>query len=393
MMAMAIILSMLAVKMAILTDAKWIHQEWVYQFRILYSALAAFSFVLVFIDNAIAKYVFFVFVLGIASLIAVPFRAIEAIRILLLLLVLFSGFACRSKIAIIGAAAWYIAAAVIFMNKILAWPLQIENIAVEDIFFLGAIGLLLAILFVFLLDSVNHGRALDKKFQHLQNTIEELSAANIGYGTFTQMARQQAALEERNRIARDIHDGVGYTLTNIIMLSETTLDACPEHETGFRENIEAIRMQAKTGLYDTRRALKELRSTDQGLPRGIEAIRNLTSTYSQATGIRVKVEQLVESSIVENPVLFLTIYRFIQEALTNTFRHGYAGNVCIRFQRDDKWLIVAVSDDGKGAVHLTEGIGLQGMRERIECIGGDLSYEGRDGFTVVCRLPVQEGGP
>ena len=110
----------------------------------------------------------------------------------------------------------------------------------------------------------------------------------------SELPRQQSALEERNRITREIHDGVGYTLTNIIMLSEVSLDACPDANTELHENIDAIRMQAKTGLFDTRRALRELRSTDPGMPLGMEAIRN--GSLIMPTPLASK---LFETSIVD----------------------------------------------------------------------------------------------
>jgi signal transduction histidine kinase len=174
------------------------------------------------------------------------------------------------------------------------------------------------------------------------------------------------------------------------MLSEVSLDVCSEENPELRENITAIRMQAKNGLFDTRRALRELRSTDAEMPRGIPAIRNLLITYSRATEIEARLELLVRSDLLEDSPLFLTVFRFVQEALTNTFRHGRSTRVVVRFQRSENWLIVSVVDDGRGAAVVTEGIGLQGMRERVEALGGELTYNGVNGFTVAARLPIQE---
>lgn len=389
--ATLLILGMLAVKMAFLSQTDAVHEEWLRQFTILYAILSVLSLSLIFVGRQEAKFVLFVFIVGIGSVLAVPFQGIEAVRVLLLYLVLIGGFACRTLVTILVAPAAYIGLALLFMGKQLAWPQSMEILTQGDLLFLGGIGVISAVLLAFFLGKLTQARTLDKQASRLRETIEELSAANLGYSSFTQLAKQQSALEERKRITREIHDGVGYTLTNIIMLSEVTLDICPPEDARLKENIAAIRMQAKNGLFDTRRALRELRSTDKGLPRGISAIESLITTYKRATGIEAKVEQYVEDRVIEQPSIFLTIYRFIQEALTNTFRHGHANNAWIRFQRVEDWLIISVSDNGMGASTVTEGIGLQGMRERIEFLGGELRYQGLDGFTVIARLPIREG--
>jgi two-component system sensor histidine kinase UhpB len=111
--------------------------------------------------------------------------------------------------------------------------------------------------------------------------------------------------------------------------------------------------------------------------------------YQRATGIDARMEMLVRNQIVEDETIFLTVYRFIQEALTNAFQHGQATEVIVRLQKNSEWLIISVHDNGSGLTTVTEGIGLQGMRERIDFLGGDISYESSIGFTVFARIPIQ----
>ena len=82
------------------------------------------------------------------------------------------------------------------------------------------------------------------------------------------------------------------------------------------------------------------------------------------------------------------MYRFVQEALTNSFRHGGASCIEVRLFFAERDLIVSVSDNGNAPELIHEGIGLQGMRERLGEIGGSLSYHTLQGFTVIARLPV-----
>lgn len=366
------------------------HREWYRQVVVLYVVVLTLSLGLVVVGRALVRRSLFILLVLFVSIVAVPVRGIDSLRLLFLLLISIAGFSCRSFFASLTAPVAYIGMMLLFRHAALAWPQWADELTNADLLGMVVLAGLIAVVLAYLEHKIRAEAALRREVPKLRSTIEDLTAANLGYSSFTQLARQQSALEERNRITREVHDGVGYTLTNIIMLSEVSLDVCPEESSELRENISAIRMQAKNGLFDTRRALRELRSTDADMPRGISAIRNLLITYSRATKIETKLELLVRSDLLEDSPLFLTVFRFVQEALTNTFRHGRSTRVVVRFQRSDSWLIVSVVDNGRGAAVVAEGIGLQGMRERVESLGGELTYNGVNGFTVAARLPIQE---
>ncbi len=367
-----------------------LHAEWYEQSTVLFVILASLSVGLTLVTNRRAKAVLLAFILVVAAVIAVPFRGVASYRIMLLFYVTFAGFATRNFVATVLAPAAYVASLRLFRDAPLAWSLSPATLTNTDLLFTAAIGAMCALLLAWLQLGLRDNHALKKEVAQLRETTEELTAANLGYSEFMQLARRQSAVEERNRITRDIHDGVGYTLTNIIMLSEVAIDVCPHDAPLLKENLDAIRMQAKTGLFDTRRSLRELRCTDSGEPRGAAALGALVDTYSRSTRVAAKTEVLTPPTVLEDSTIFITTYRFVQEALTNTFRHGHASRVVVRVQRDTGWLIVSVVDNGIGDAEVEEGIGLQGMRERIEELGGELHYNGIGGFSVIARLPVQE---
>ncbi len=388
-----LLLAVLGTGTALLRRSGLVHDEWYEQFPLLYAVLAVSALVQVVSTRDAIKLVAPAVGLVAAAILAVPFRATESFRLLLLLIVALLGFSSRTIVGTILAPVTFILSLLLFRDAVLAWPQFADTVTNVDVFFTSAIGVVIVGVMVYLQVTCREVTALREHMPRLRQTIDELSAANLGYSSFTELARQQSALEERNRITREIHDGVGYTLTNIIMLSEVSLDACSANQPTLYENIQAIRMQAKTGLFDTRRALRELRSTEIEIPRGVRAIRNLVQTYSRATGIAAKLEILVPNDVFDSPDLFLSAYRFVQEALTNTFRHGHATSVLVQVQRDLGWVIVSVMDDGIGAAAVSEGIGLQGMRERLESLGGQLRYNGVNGFTVIARIPVPQVSP
>jgi signal transduction histidine kinase len=361
------------------------------QFYAVFSANVVVSLLLALFSTTFRlKYLFLGSILVFSSIISVAFGNALSIRFSLLLIVMFAGFLCRSVAAIALSTGLYLFSVLLFKDIVTPWTKGIETISQAEMLAMFVVGSILALLLMSRLEILRRNEKLTRQLEKLKTDVEELSAANLGYSTFLQFAQQQASAEERNRITREIHDGIGYTLTNVMMLSEAAMDHCDAGQMRLAKALDAIRVQARTGLYDTRRALRLLRSAESHLPRGVAAVRQMTDYFQRATGVEVKTNVLVSDSIIEHPAIFLTIYRFIQESLTNAFRHGHATRVEVRFNTDEEWLIVSVSDNGKGTDQVKEGIGLQGMRERIEAVGGELSYHTAYGFSVAARLPIQE---
>lgn len=243
-----------------------------------------------------------------------------------------------------------------------------------------------------LIDGVRMKRRLSialKVNRSLETSVNELSAANMSYNTFIQMAELQAARHERSRITREIHDGVGYALTNLIMLAESAHDLVPTGDIGVAEKFVTIRNQARVALSDTRRALRELREAEQGLLFGQDALSHMMDVFEQATGVQTTREFLAPEGVLRSDRVFPVVYRLVQEALTNSFRHGRATHVRLRIWLAEGTLIVSVNDNGNAPPTIAEGIGLQGMRERLGEVGGELSYHSIKGFTVIARIPFR----
>lgn len=242
---------------------------------------------------------------------------------------------------------------------------------------------------VILSQSLHRQSRSKARIASLEGAVHELTAANMSYNTFIQMAESQAARHERDRITREIHDGVGYALTNLIMLAESAQDSIPMDTSRTRAQLSIIRNQARLALADTRRALRELRFAEQGLVYGEDALHHMLDTFQQATGVRTHREFHVGHALLENARTFPVIYRFVQESLTNSFRHGNASEVTVHIWSVDDRMVVSVQDNGSGNANISEGIGIQGMRERLGEIGGDVTYHSLDGFTVIADIPAK----
>jgi two-component system, NarL family, sensor histidine kinase UhpB len=193
---------------------------------------------------------------------------------------------------------------------------------------------------------------------------------------------------ERRRIARELHDEVGQTLTAMLLQIEgmTTDIAGP-----LRDDLEELRETARTGAEDVRRIAQRLRPEaldELGLQ---SALLALTTGFSVQAG--VEVTRRIARDLPLSEEQELVIYRVAQEALTNVARHADARHVEFVLSEDDAGVVLKVSDDGRGAApaQLMSSYGVRGMRERALLVAASLTVEsdlGR-GMTATLRLPGQ----
>ena len=216
-------------------------------------------------------------------------------------------------------------------------------------------------------------------------------------------ARQQllarvisAQEEERKRIARELHDETGQALTSLMVGLKVTEDLTDA--TQIREQTAELRTLAAQALENVRHLATELRPSvldDLGL---VAAIRRYTQEYSKKMNVNVDshISGLDEQRLP--PEVESTIYRIIQEALTNITKHAEASNVSVVLRYGDSLLVAIVEDDGKGfdvdqvLTSATEkSLGLFGMYERASLVGGKLTIESQPGAgtTVFLEIPLE----
>lgn len=200
-------------------------------------------------------------------------------------------------------------------------------------------------------------------------------------------ARVLAAQEnERLRIARELHDDLGQTLTAIALRAEHTAQRAGEQRPEFAELAKSV----QRGLADVRRITLELRPgalDELGL---VNALISLCARVSEQSGIRVH-RQLDGPAPEMSPEVELAIYRIAQESLTNVMRHAQASEATVSLKHADDQLVLCVRDNGRGQPeHVTEGGGLAGMRERAMLIGGELQIKSSPGagVSVTLHLPL-----
>jgi len=220
-----------------------------------------------------------------------------------------------------------------------------------------------------------------------------IGASNIHFAernrTNRKLIRAQGEIEhlakvaERERIARDLHDVLGHTLSVIILKSELAgklMDRDPQRAGNEIREVEQISRQA---LSEVRDAIRGYRS------RGLEAELAQAKSTLETAGVAVKCETArVPLPALQESVLSMAV----REAVTNVVRHAHARTCCLRLEQRNGSCRLEIEDDGRGGSQ-DEGNGLRGMRERVEMLGGTLTRDSQSGTRLTISLPMKEVMP
>jgi two-component system, NarL family, sensor histidine kinase UhpB len=193
---------------------------------------------------------------------------------------------------------------------------------------------------------------------------------------------------ERQRIARELHDEVGQTLTGVMLQVEGLAGVIPDE---LRDRLDELRETARHGTEEVRRIARRLRPEaleDLGLESALAA---LTAAIGEQAGLRI--ERRLEPGILLSREQELVVYRIAQEALTNIARHADATEVQLHLERSNGDVVLTVRDDGGGlpAGALRSSQGIRGMRERAMLIGAQLTIAepAAGGTEVQLSIPLE----
>ena len=194
--------------------------------------------------------------------------------------------------------------------------------------------------------------------------------------------------KERNRLAMEIHDSVGHSLTGISVGVDTCLAIMDKNPAAAKTQLQVISGVAKDGIADIRRSVSTLRS-DSGTQTPLDQnIKNMIEKTKRATGIEIQFICYVHLCFGEDEEN--AIFRIIQESVTNAIRHGKATKIVIVISSQNNNLEIVVSDNGCGCKNLIDGFGITHMKERIALLHGSIGFISHNGFTVEALLPLRE---
>ncbi|HET6741211.1 MAG TPA: HAMP domain-containing sensor histidine kinase [Kribbella sp.] len=207
----------------------------------------------------------------------------------------------------------------------------------------------------------------------------------------TSAARALSAQEsERRRIARELHDEVGQTLTAVLMDLKRAGDRAPDPE--LRDELAQAQETARASLDEVRRLAHRLRPgvlEDLGLTSALTALADEVADH---TGLEIR--RRFDGGLVLDEQTELVLYRVAQESLTNVARHAGATRIELSLVREGAAVVLRIADDGRGVGPAHEGAGIRGMRERALLIGAHLEVGDapRAGTQITLRIPETGAG-
>ncbi len=205
-----------------------------------------------------------------------------------------------------------------------------------------------------------------------------------------EQAQELAALQERQRLARELHDSVSQALYGISLWAHTVREALESSEPEqAKAAIEDVLTLAEAGLAEMHALIFELR------PESLEMEGLMAALAKQVAVLRARYKLTVEADLVDEPDLSLekkeALYRIAQEALHNIVKHARASNVVLQLARQEREVFLEVCDNGKGfdpTGPFPGHLGVRSMRERVTKIGGTLTIKSAPGQGTCIRVRV-----
>jgi signal transduction histidine kinase len=216
----------------------------------------------------------------------------------------------------------------------------------------------------------------------------QLALAHKRLRHYARLVEDQASLQERNRIAREIHDSLGHTLTAQSIQLETArhlLHQDPHRAETFLQQAQNLLLRS---IEEVRQSVKALHVDPLQNQPLVAAIQNLLEEFELTTGI-VPVQQIHRLVNLSTEVR-IALYRIVQEALTNICKHSSATEVIVELRETDQAILLQIQDNGKGFdLHqTTSGFGLRGMQERVRAIGGQITFSSQPQSGCLLRVTI-----
>jgi len=229
----------------------------------------------------------------------------------------------------------------------------------------------------------------EKAHTKIKQLITELESANKNLQNYANQIEDLTLARERNRFAREIHDGLGHYLTVIHMQIQAAKAIMTRDPIKAKQTLETAQKQAQEALIDVRKSVSALRDANDERVTLVERVQQLVSaTTSDSLDISTEVQGMEIKGL---PHSELTIFRIIQEGIQNCIKHSGATQLKIFLDyRKEGFLLFSIQDNGVGTDSIVEGFGLRGMDERIKLLGGKFNYrtQENEGFIIEVEVPL-----
>ena len=217
----------------------------------------------------------------------------------------------------------------------------------------------------------------------LQRTNEELEKSLMDNARL-------AEIRERNRIAREIHDTLGHTLTGLAAGIDACIALAGDDKPALRNQLDLLSKVSRNGIKDIRMSVSSLRPDAPERLNLKNAIEELVENTKRVAGVNINLDcDTINLKFDEDEEM--AIYRIIQESLTNAIRHGKAKNIDVSIKKNYGSINLLICDDGIGCEDIKAGFGLRHIRERVNMLKGQVNFAGKEGFKVEAMIPIRWG--
>jgi signal transduction histidine kinase len=246
-----------------------------------------------------------------------------------------------------------------------------------------------------LLDSIGYhiGLAIENSF--LYNAAKQKEELRGQLLNRVIMAQE----EERKRIARELHDEYGQTLTGLVMSIEMLESLALPSQPQIKERLKDAKSLVGRAINDIRRLTLDLRPSSLDYLGLVDTVRLYSRSHLEALGIKVQFESSGLSQRLD-PVVEVALFRIIQEAINNITKYAEAHSVKIKLESKDQKIVVLIEDDGKGfdAEYILnnrnerKSLGLLGIEERVTLLGGTFSIKSQigQGTRLTIAIPLNQ---
>jgi signal transduction histidine kinase len=245
-----------------------------------------------------------------------------------------------------------------------------------------------------ILNILNKPSEITREDMRIIDLFADQAAIIIEHIRLQDQAEQLAVMEERQRLARELHDSVTQALYSVTLYADAARMAFSAQKwEALERNLQEVRNMSREAMYDMRLLVFELRPfmlETEGL---VSALRARLAAVEGRSGL--KAELLVEEERRLPIMIEEELYRIAQEGLNNVVKHARATKVQIQLKYDAHAVLLELIDDGKGfepeTAHQSGGFGLQGIQERVQQLGGILQIESapRSGTRLSVRIPLE----
>jgi signal transduction histidine kinase len=242
--------------------------------------------------------------------------------------------------------------------------------------------LIFTILYLFFGSYTSVARQAETAREESQKLLDELQAAHQQLQVYTAQAEDLAVVQERNRLARNLHDSVTQTIFSMTLTAEAARLLFDRDSARATTQLDKLQELAKSALREMRSLVFELRPTVAAELGLIPALRHHIITLERQHGLAVDLSVTGEPHL--SGLQAQRLFRIIQEALNNVVKHAQTDRASVTLRFEDSRTFLQVEDHGQGfapeATHTAEKhIGLSTMRERVEMMGGTLTIDSRPG--------------